>query len=114
MEIGALKSTGKSAREKFYDRPAKLLMSRSIVKASRKNGREGAMYSEPVEWLSRTEEKLIGNVVINAKTYIATIWGKLQQRILFKFKDSLGFSKNVCIRTEYFERDLVNYFFENR
>ena len=40
-----------------------------------KNGREGAMYAEPVEWVSTTE-KLIGNVVINAKIYIGTIWGR--------------------------------------
>ena len=89
-------------------------MSRSIVKASQETGREGAMYAEPVEWLSRTEEELIENVVINAKTYIRTIWGKLQQRILFIFKDALGFLKKCLHQICIFEGDLINYFFENR
>ena len=34
------------------------------------------MYAEPVEWFSPTGEKLIGNVMINAKLNIGTIWGK--------------------------------------
>ena len=72
------------------------------------------MYAEPVEWVSPTGVKLIGNVMINAKLYIGTIWGKLIQRNLLSFKDPLGFSKTVFIKTTYFEDDLVNYFFENR
>ena len=32
-----------------------------------KNGRKGAMYAEPVEWVSPAGEKLFGNVVINAE-----------------------------------------------
>ena len=45
---------------------------------------------------------------------IGTIWGKLIQRNLLSFKDPLGFSKTVFIKTTYFEDDLVNYFFENQ
>ena len=52
--------------------------------------------------------------MINAKLYIRTIWGKLIQRNLLRFKDPLGFSKTVFIKTTYFEDDLVNYFFENQ
>ena len=72
------------------------------------------MYAEPVEWVSPTGVKLIGNVMINAKLYIRTIWGKLIQRNLLSFKEPLGFSKAVFIKTTYFEDDLVNYFFENQ
>ena len=72
------------------------------------------MYAEPVEWVSPTVVKLIGNVMINAKLYIGTIWGKLLQRSLLNFKDPLGFPKTVFIRTTHFEDDLVNYFFENQ
>ena len=70
------------------------------------------MYAEPVEWVSPTGVKLIGNVIINAKLYIGTIWGKLLQRNLLSFKDPLGFSKTVSIKTTHFEDDLVSYFFE--
>ena len=77
----------------------------------KKNNREGAMYAEPVEWVSPTGLKLIGNVMINAKLYIGTIWGKLIQRNLLNFKDPLGFSKTVFIKTTYFEDNFVNYFF---
>ena len=70
------------------------------------------MYAEPVGWVSPTGVKLIGNVMINAKCYIGTIWGKLIQRNLLSFKDPLGFSKTVFIKTTYFEDILVNYFFE--
>ena len=72
------------------------------------------MYAEPVEWVSSTGVKLIGNAMINAKLYIGTIWGKLIQRNLLSFKDPLGFSKTVFIKTTYFEDDFVNYFFENQ
>ena len=72
------------------------------------------MYAEPVEWVSPTGVKIIGNVMTNAKLYIGTIWGKLIQRNLLSFKDPLGFSKTVFIKTAYFEDDLVNYFFENQ
>ena len=89
-----------------------------------KNGCKGAMYAEPVDWTSPAGQKLIRNVVINAKIYIGTIRGKLLQRNLrmlqrnlrnlrnFKlnFKDPLGFSKTVFIKTTYFEDDLENYF----
>ena len=51
--------------------------------------------------------------MINAKHYIATIWEKLIQRNLLSFKDPLGFSKTIFIKTTYFEDDLVNFFFEN-
>ena len=37
-----------------------------------KNGHEGAMYAEPLEWVSPTGEKFIGNVVINGKIYSET------------------------------------------
>ena len=53
------------------------------------------MYVKPREWVSPTGVKLIGNVMINAKVYIRTIWGKLIQRNLLGFKDPLGFSKPV-------------------
>ena len=78
-----------------------------------KKNREGAMYAEPVEWVSPTGVKFIGMMMINAKLYIGTIWGKLIQRNLLSFKDPLGFSKTVFIKTTYFEDDIVNYFFEN-
>ena len=45
-----------------------------------KNGPEGAMYAELVEWTSPTGQKLIGNVVINSKIYIGAIRGKLLQK----------------------------------
>ena len=79
-----------------------------------KNGREDAIFSEPVEWTSPTGQKLIGNVIINAEIYIGTIWGKLIQRNLLNFKESLGFSKTVFIQTTYFEDNLVKYSFENQ
>ena len=70
------------------------------------------MYGEPVEWVSPTGVKLIGNVMINAKLFIGTIWGKLLQRSLLYFKDPLRFPKTVFIKTTHF--DFVNYFFENQ
>ena len=79
-----------------------------------KNGRKSAMYAEPVDWTSPAGQKLIRNVVINAKIYIGTIWGKLHQRNLLNFKDPLGFLKTVFIKAKYFEDDLENYFFENQ
>ena len=72
------------------------------------------MYAESVDWVSPTGVKLIGNVMINAKLYIGIIWGKLIQRNLLSFKDPLGFSKTVFIKTTYFEDDLVNNCFENQ
>ena len=39
---------------------------------------------------------------------------KLIQRNLLRFKDPLGFSKTVFIKTTYFEDDLVKYFFEHQ
>ena len=47
-----------------------------------KNGRKGNMYAEPVEWVLPTGGNLIGIVLINAKTYMGTVWGKLLQRNL--------------------------------
>ena len=41
-----------------------------------KNGREGAMYAEPVEWVSPLGVKRIRNLVTNAKIYMVSIWGK--------------------------------------
>ena len=79
-----------------------------------KKGREGDMYTEPVERTSTTGQKFNWLVVINAYIYMGTIWGKLLQRNLLNFKDPLGFSKYVFIKTTYFEDDLVNYFFENQ
>ena len=58
--------------------------------------------------------KFIGNVVINAKFFIGTNWGKLLQRNLVKFKDPLRFSTTVFIKTAYLVNDLVNYFFKNK
>ena len=55
------------------------------------------MYAEPVEWTSPTGQELIGNVVINAKIYIGTIWGKLLQRNLLKFKNPLGLWQTVFL-----------------
>ena len=72
------------------------------------------MYAEPVKWVSPTGEQLIGNVIINAKLYIGTIWGKLIQRNLLSFKDPLGSPKTVFIKTTYFEDNLINYFFGNQ
>ena len=60
-----------------------------------KNVREGAMYAEPVEWVSPLGVKLIRNLVTNAKFYMVSIWGKLLQRSLLDFKDPLGLSKTV-------------------
>ena len=71
-----------------------------------KNGCKGAIYAEPVEWTSTTGQKFIGNVVINAKIYIGTIWGKLVQRSLLNFKDYLGFSKTVFYQNHIFWRRL--------
>ena len=88
-------------------------MSKSIVKANDKKGRESAMHAELVEWTSFTGQKIIGNVVINAKIYIGTIWGNLLERNLLNFKDPLGFSF-FFIKTTYVEHDIVNYFFENQ
>ena len=76
-----------------------------------KNNCECAMYVEPVDWVSPTGVKLIENVMINAKLYIGTFWGKLIQRNLLSLKDPLGFLKTVFIKTTHFEDDLVNYFF---
>ena len=50
-----------------------------------KNGREGAMYAEPLYWTSPTGQNLNGNVVINAKTYIGTTWRKVATKKLIKF-----------------------------
>ena len=72
------------------------------------------MYAEPLERVSPTRVKLIGNVIINAKLYIGIIWGKLIQRNLLSFQDPLGFPKTVFIKTTHFEDDLVNFFFENQ
>ena len=47
-----------------------------------KDRREGAMYAKHVERVSPTGAKPIENVVINAKVYIGTVWGKLLQRNL--------------------------------
>ena len=52
-----------------------------------KNGREVAMYVEPVDWVSSTGETLIGNVVVDAEICMGTIWLKLLQRNLLNFKD---------------------------
>ena len=60
------------------------------------------MNAEPVEWVSPTEVKFIGNVMINAKLYIRTIWGKLIQRNLLSSKDPLGFSKTVFYQNHVF------------
>ena len=68
----------------------------------RKNGREGAIYAEPEELTSPTGHKIIENVVINAKIYIGTIWGKLLQRNLLNFKDPLGLSKTVFYQNHKF------------
>ena len=80
----------------------------------KKNNRQGAMYAEPVEWVSLTGVILIGNVMINAKLYIGTVWGRLLQKKLLSFRDPLGFPKTVFIKTTHFEDDLVNYLFENQ
>ena len=49
-------------------------MSNIIVKSFiSKNGRDGAMYSEPVECVSPTGEKVIRIVIIIAKIYIETV-----------------------------------------
>ena len=79
-----------------------------VIKA--KNGRKGAMYAEPVEWVSPAGEKLFGNVVINAEFTWEQFGGKLLQRNLINFKEPLGFSKIVFIKTTYFEENLVNFF----
>ena len=72
------------------------------------------MCAVPVDWVSPTGVKLIGNMMINAKLYVGIIWGKLLQRNLLSFKDPLGFPKSVFFKTTHFEDDLVNYFFENQ
>ena len=53
-------------------------------------------------------------MVINAETYIGTIWRKLLKRNLINFKDPPVFSKTVFIKTTYFADNLVNYYFENQ
>ena len=50
-----------------------------------KNGREGAMYAEPVEFVSLTGEKLIGKVVINAKMFVGTIFWDAATKKPIKF-----------------------------
>ena len=105
LEIGTLTSTG---RQKFFDRRAKPLMSRIIVKASLKKWAKN-QYGYRVCGVGFTSSrKLIGNVVIIAKIFTRTIWGKLLQRNLINFNDPLGFSKTVFIKTTYFEDDLAN------
>ena len=47
--------------------------------------------------------KLIENVEINSKSYIKTNWVKLLQRKLLNFKDPIGFSKTLFIKTTYFD-----------
>ena len=83
------------ASETIYDEEH----SQSFMK---KNNREGAMYAEPVEWVSPTGVKFIGNVMINAELYIGKIWGKLIQGNLLSFKDPLGFSKTVFYQNHIF------------
>ena len=73
LEMGPLMSTG-------HDRPAKPLMLKSIVKASRQKNGAKALCMQSLEWVSLKGEKLIGNVIINAKNYIRTIRGKPLQR----------------------------------
>ena len=51
-----------------------------------KNGRKGDMYAETVEWVSPTGGKANGIVLINAKTYMGTVWGKLLQTNLLILK----------------------------
>ena len=75
-----------------------------------KNGREGAMYAEQVEWVSPTGGKFIGNLVIIAKIYIGIILVKLPQRNQLKYQDPISFSKTFCIKTTCFEDNLVIYF----
>ena len=92
-----------SVTEKILERSSETTYaeehSQSFIK---KNNREGAMYAEPVEWVSPTGVRLIGNVMINAKLYIGTIWGKLIRRNLLSFKDPLGFSKTVFYQNHIF------------
>ena len=54
---------------------------------------------------------LIRNVLINAKIYIGTIWGKLLQRNLSNFKDPLGFSKTVFYQNHIISRRFSKLFF---
>ena len=49
------------------------------------------MYAKPVEWISSKGEKLTENVVIKAKIYIETIWGKVLQMKLINFKGQSRF-----------------------
>ena len=76
-----------------------------------KIGCEGAMYAEWVEWVSPTGANLIRNVLINAKIYIGTIWGKLLHRNLSNFKDPLGFSKTVFYQNHIISRRFSKLFF---
>ena len=64
-----------SVTEKILQRASETTYAEEHSQSSmKKNNREGAMYAEPVEWVSPTGVKLIGNVMINAKLYIGTIW----------------------------------------
>ena len=50
---------------------------------------ESAMYVEHVLWVSPIGEKHIWCVVIKARIYIGTIWGKLPQKNILRFKEPL-------------------------
>ena len=100
-----------SVTEKILQRASETTYAEEHNQSFMKNNNcEGARYAEPVEWVSPTGVKLIGNVMINAKLYLGTIWRKLIQKNLLSFKDTLGFLKTVFIKTTYFEDDLVNFF----
>ena len=76
-----------SVTKKILQRASETTYAEEHSQSFMKKNREGAMYAEPVEWVSPTGVKLIGNVMMNAKHYIRTIWGKLIQRNLLSFKD---------------------------
>ena len=91
-----------SVTEKILQRASETTYAEEHSQRFMKKNREGAMYVELVEWVSPTGVKLIGNVMINAKLYIGTVWGKLIQRNFLSFKDPLGFSKIVFNQNHIF------------
>ena len=91
-----------SVTEKIIQRASETTYAEEHSQSFMKKNREGAMYAEPVEWVSPTGVKIIGNVMISAKLYIKTIWEKLIQRDLLSFKDPLGFSKTVFYQNHIF------------
>ena len=75
-----------------------------------KNGRKGAMYAEPVEWVLPAGGKIIDNLGIISKNLHRNNLGKAGSKKLLNIEDLLCFSKPVFIKTTYFVDNLEIYF----